>query len=180
MSRSWERMVQKNKKQLNKQRKKQGKESIYSTSSTQGEVFKGRKYALPIFLVILAAFYAFLVIATYDFAQQNGTAPENMTMNWVIVGLYILLAVMIFLRRPYLRVEKNAVYTTRFNRERALPASEITKIVVNKGSVVLERNKKGGNWVFTRLINRYDTAAMGESLEKFAKNNNIPFENSAK
>ncbi|WP_054955795.1 hypothetical protein [Paenibacillus dakarensis] len=172
MSRSWERKVNKNMSQLNKQRKKQGQPTMGMNAAitSDGDVFKGRKYVLPIILIALAALYAMLGMAT------TAAGAGSQAMNWIGVSLYVLLAVMIFLRKPYLKVTRNTVSTMKFNRERKLTASEISKIKILKGSVVIENNARGGNWVFSRLINRYDTQAMGERLEQFAKVNNIPVE----
>ncbi|MBE9915747.1 hypothetical protein G8C92_17160 [Paenibacillus donghaensis] len=179
MSRSWERMVQKNSSQLNKQRKKQGKPSLSSSSgSATADIFKGRNYVLPITLVALAALYLWLGLAS----QQQAM---NSSLSWIVVVLYVLLALVIFLRRPFLKVDKNSLSTIKFNRDRRLTSDQIEKIKVGAGSVVIEmkgtkdrkgRVRKGGNWVFTRLINRYDTDAMSERLERFAKLFNIPFE----
>ncbi|MCJ8012552.1 hypothetical protein MUG84_12505 [Paenibacillus sp. KQZ6P-2] len=179
MSRSWERKVQKNTAQLNKQRKKQGKPSLYSSnSSATEEIFKGRNYVLPITLVALAAIYVLLGLAS----QQ---AVMNTSLTWIVVAMYVLLAVVIFLRRPFLKVDKNTISTIKFNRDRRLNADQIAKIKVGSGTVVIElkgtkgkngKVSRGGNWVFTRIVNRYDTAAMGERLERFANTFNIPFE----
>lgn len=172
MSRSWERKVSKNMSQLNKQRKKQGQSMVGTTATvaSDGDVFKGRKYVLPIVLIALAALYALLGIATAE------AGAGNTALNWIGVSLYLLLALMIFLRKPYLKVGRSTVSTFKFNRERKLTASEISKIKILQGSVVIENKARGGNWVFSRLINRYDTKAMGERLEQFAKVNNIPVE----
>lgn len=172
MSRSWERKVSKNMSQLNKQRKKQGQALVGTTTvgTNDGDVFKGRKYVLPIILVALAVLYALLGIATVE------AGGGSQTLNWIGVSLYLLLALMIFLRKPYLKVGRSTVSTMKFNRERKLAASEISQIKITKGSVVIETKARGGNWVFSRLINRYDTTAMGERLGQFAKVNNIPVE----
>lgn len=173
MSRSWERKVSKNMSQLNKQRKKQGLSGYEGSSSAgSGDIFKGRKYVLPIILLALAALYALLG----SYTEEAGGG--NSALNWIGVSLYILLAVMIFLRKPYLKVEKSAVSTFKFNRERRLNVSEIEKILIADGSVVIQGKGRGGNWVFSRLINRYDTKAMGERLEEFAKAHQIPVERS--
>ncbi|OAB44522.1 hypothetical protein [Paenibacillus glacialis] len=178
MARSWERMVQKNKNQLNKQRKKQGKSSISSFSDlgsvVSGDTFKGRKIALPVVLVLLACLYGLLGVASST--VNKGEGINTPTMTWLIMGAYILLGVIIYFRRPYLLVGKDTLQTTRLNRVRNVSATSITNIKVAKGSVVIEQKGKGGNWVFTRLINRYDIQAMGVRLEEFAKANNIPFE----
>lgn len=179
MSRSWERMVTKNTSQLNKQRKKDGKPSIYaSKGSATADIFRGRNFVLPVTLVALAAIYVLLGMASQQQAMST-------SITWIVVGLYILLAVVIFLRRPFLKVDKNSISTIKFNRDRRLTADQIASIKVGSGSVVIElkgakgkkgKVSKGGNWVFTRLINRYDTAAMGERLERFANTFEIPFE----
>lgn len=173
MARSWERMVQKNTKKLNKTRKNQGLTSISSSGSVMsGDIFKGRKIILPCTLIVLAVLYGLLGV----FAQQIAGGKEQSTiMNWVVIGLYIVLGVIIYMRRPYLRVDKDSLFTTRMSREVRIGAVNITKISVKSGSVVIEQ-MKGRNWVFSRLINRYDTAAMGERLESFATTHKIPFE----
>lgn len=171
MSRSWERKVNKNMSQLNKQRKKQGLSSYQgSTISDQSDVFKGRKYVLPLVLVALAGLYALLGTAT------SGASGSNDVLNWVGVSLYILLALMIFLRKPYLKIERASVSTMKFNRERRLAVSDIEKIKLASGSVVIQGKGKAGNWVFSRMMNLYDTKAMGERLEEFAKTHHIPVE----
>jgi hypothetical protein len=172
-------MVQKNSSQLNKQRKKLGKPSIYSSDkSATADIFKGRNFVLPSTLVALAAIYLLLGMGSEQEVMSS-------SLTWIVVALYVLLAVVIFLRRPFLKVDKNSLSTIKFNRDRRLTSDQIEKIKVGPGSVVIEMKgtkdrkgkvRKGGNWVFTRLINRYDTNAMGERLERFAKSFNIPFE----
>ncbi|MBT2763108.1 hypothetical protein [Paenibacillus sp. ISL-20] len=172
MSRSWERKVNKNMSQLNKQRKKQGLTSYQVSAVTdKHDVFKGRKYVLPLVLVALAGVYALLGTATSEAAGGS-----NDVLNWVGVSLYILLALMIFLRKPYLKIERASVSTMKFNRERRLAVSDIEKIKLASGSVVIQGKGKAGNWVFSRMMNLYDTKAMGERLEKFAKTHQIPVE----
>lgn len=168
MARSWERMVQRNASQLNKQRKKQGKESIYSSKSPSKntEIFKGRNIAFPVVLVILGSM--FWVVGSIDQARGNG-----MLANWLGVVLYYLLAALLFFRRPYLKVESARLSTIKFNRERFLPASDIEKIILSRGAVVIKHKGKRTKWIFTRLMNRYDTKAMSTRLEAFAKANHI-------
>lgn len=73
MSRSWERKVNKNMSQLNKQRKKQGLSSYQgSTISDKSDVFKGRKYVLPLVLVALAGCTPFWAL------QRLGQQEEAM------------------------------------------------------------------------------------------------------
>ncbi|WP_405168333.1 hypothetical protein [Paenibacillus sp. FSL H3-0286] len=168
MARSWERMVQRNTQQINKQRKKQGKDTIYASKSpTQNaEVFKGRNIAFPLVLVILGTM--FWVVGSIDQAKGNG-----MLANWLGVVLYYLLAALLFFRRPYLKVEKARLSTIKFNRERGLPAADIEKITLSRGAVVIKHKGKRTKWIFTKLMNRYDTNAMSTRLEAFAKAHNI-------
>ncbi|MFE4709486.1 MULTISPECIES: hypothetical protein [unclassified Paenibacillus] len=170
MARSWERMVQRNSQQLNKQRKKQGKDAIHSANSTTktSDVFKGRNIVLPVALVALGVLY--WIIGTLD--QSGG----SVFMHWLGVGLYLLLAVMLYFRRPFLKVERNRLSTIKFNRERWLPATDIEKITVSRSAVTIKYKGKRTTWMFSKLINRYDTAAMGERLQEFGKVNNIPVE----
>ena len=135
MSRSWERKVNKNMSQLNKRR---GLTSYQGSAvNDKHDVFKGRKYVLPLVLVALAGLYALLGTAT-----SQATGGSNDVLNWVGVSLYILLALMIFLRKPYLKIERASVSTMKFNRERRLAVSEIEKIKLASGSVVIKAREK--------------------------------------
>ncbi|MBT2287944.1 hypothetical protein J7E73_02125 [Paenibacillus albidus] len=172
MARSWERMVQRNTQQINKQRKKQGKASIYaSTTSTakESDVFKGRNIVLPVVLVLLGVLY--WLVGTIDTTEGSGGL-----MNWLGIVLYFLLAALLFFRRPYLKVERARLSTTKFNRERLLPADQIEKIFLSRASVTIKYKGKRSTWMFSRFINRYDTALMGKRLEEFAKLNHIEVE----
>ncbi|CAM2784226.1 methyltransferase [Paenibacillus sediminis] len=171
MSRSWERKVRRNSQQLSKQRKKHGLPATGAGVSA-GDVYYGRNFIFPITLIALGLIY--LLLGIYS------KPKESMWVYWLTTGMYVLLGVMIFVRRPYLRVDKNTLVTTKFNRQRFLEAQDIVKISVQSGSVVIEHKNRGGNWVFTRLINRYDIQAMGERLERFAAAHKIPFVNEAK
>lgn len=170
MARSWERMVQRNTKQINQQRKKQGKDSIY-TSSTKAtaksiDIFKGRNIIFPVVLMLLGIM--FWVVGSIDEAKGSGILA-----NWLGVVLYFLLAALLFFRRPFLKVERARISTIKYNRERFLPAADIEKITLSRSVVTIKYKGKRKQWIFSKLINRYDTAAMGERLEQFAKNNNI-------
>ncbi|UQZ37160.1 hypothetical protein C2I18_28665 [Paenibacillus sp. PK3_47] len=170
MARSWERMVQRNTQQVNKQRKKQGKDSIYAASSKSAakstEVFKGRNIVFPVVLMLLGIM--FWVVGSIDEVQGQGVLA-----NWLGVVLYFALAALLFFRRPYLKVERDRVSTIKYNRERFLKASEIEKITLSRNVVILKYKGKRKQWLFSKLINRYDTEAMGASLAQFAKSNNI-------
>ncbi|WP_151736293.1 hypothetical protein [Paenibacillus tengchongensis] len=173
MSRSWERMVQRNTKQANSLRKKQGKETIQGsyapagTSAGKGaDVFKGRNIFFPVILVLLGIM--FWMVSTVDQTDQSGIfAP------WVGIVLYFALAALVFFRRPFLKVERARVSTIKFNRERWLQAAEIEKIILSKSAVFIKHKGKRKQWVFSKWINRYNTVAMAERLEQFGKANQI-------
>ncbi|WP_410510973.1 hypothetical protein PaeBR_12665 [Paenibacillus sp. BR2-3] len=171
MARSWERMVQRNSQQVNKQRKKAGKDTIYASTSPSktGEVFRGRNIVLPVVLLGLGIMY--WMVGTVDQTKGNGSL-----MNWLGIVLYFVLAVLIFFRRPFLKVDRARLSTFKFNRERFLAAGDIEKIILSRGSVTIKHKGKRMKWIFSKLINRYDTAAMGDHLEQFAKVNNIVVE----
>jgi hypothetical protein len=170
VSRSWERKVQKYQQQINKQRKKQGQSPLQvgRSSSEPVDTFKGRSIMMPAFLLLFTALYAILSAGS-EYTEQNAT------MFWVTIACYVLLAVIFILRRPYLSVGKDYVKTRRFGGDRMLFRDNINSITVQKGYVVIGP-KKGGNWVFSRLINRYPTEEMAERLRTFASTNQIPFE----
>jgi len=171
MARSWERMVQRNSQKVNQQRKKAGKGSIHAStvSSKTGDVYKGRNIVLPVVLVGLGVMY--WMVGSIDQTKGNGSL-----MNWLGIVLYFALAALIFFRRPYLKVDRARLSTFKFNRERFLAAGDIEKIVISSRSVTIKHKSKRMKWVFSRLINRYDTAVMGARLEQFAKANNVLIE----
>ncbi|WP_025688917.1 hypothetical protein [Paenibacillus zanthoxyli] len=172
MARSWERMVQRNTQQVNKRRKKEGKDSINSSSKAgPTDVYKGRNIVFPVLLAALGALY--WTIGQFDTSSAN---QNSLVMNWIGVVLYFALAAMMFFRRPYLKVERARVSTFKFNRQRFLEAADIEKIIISRGSISIKPKAKRGQWIFSRLINRYDTAVMGERMERFGELNRIPVE----
>ncbi|MGN7760186.1 hypothetical protein [Paenibacillus sp. 22594] len=172
MARSWERMVQRNTQQINKQRKKQGKDSIYASTTSaaakSSDIFKGRNIVFPVVLLMLGIM--FWVVGSIDEAKGSGILA-----NWLGVVLYFLLAALLFFRRPYLKVERARLATIKYNRERQLPAGDIEKIIVTRGAVSIKYKGKRTQWVFSKLLNRYDINAMGERLEQFAKQNHVEY-----
>ncbi|ASA21905.1 hypothetical protein [Paenibacillus donghaensis] len=172
MARSWERMVQRNTQQINKQRKKQGKDSIYATTSSsvkKSDIFKGRNIVFPFVLVLLGIM--FWVVGSID--QNKGS---GILANWLGVVLYFLLAALMYFRRPYLKVDKTKLSTIKFSRERSWAAADIEMITLSRSAVSIKYKNKRSRWVFSRFFNRYDTVAIGERLEAFAKHNNVAVE----
>ncbi|WP_027091498.1 hypothetical protein [Cohnella thermotolerans] len=172
MSRSWERMVERNSKQLNKRRKKEGKAAVPKPAQ-QVDRFQGRSYIVPTLLLLLVVFF---VVISQPWSEDSQTTGS---LFWVTIGCYVLLAVFYYFRKPYLAVGKDFVETRRFSGYKRLKPAEIRKIVQQPGYVVIE-TVKGGNWVFSRLMNRFPIERMGERLRAFAALHHIEWETKSK
>ncbi|MBW5448183.1 hypothetical protein GE107_19165 [Cohnella sp. CFH 77786] len=168
MSRSWERMVQRNAKKVDKRRKKDGRPSL-SAQAAHADKFLGRNYIFPILLILLMAFYVIM------FAPWATDIKEDTTMFWVTLGCYALLALFYFMRRPYLTVTKDTLETRKFSGYKTLRPSEIRKIALSPGYVVIE-TVKGSNWVFSKFINRFPVGRMGDRLKEFAAVHRVELE----
>ncbi|MGZ9584165.1 methyltransferase [Paenibacillus marinisediminis] len=173
MSRSWERKVRKNSQTLNKQRQKTGKPALH-IGEEKYEQFKGRNFILPIVLIAIALLFA--LVGSVPVAQGKQSA----WLYWVTIFAYIGLGLIIFFRKPYLKIGKDYVSTTKWNRPRFLYVKDIKKITVQPGIVVIEKSGKGSNWVFSRLMNRYNIDEMGSGVIKFAEQHHIPYEKVSK
>ena len=165
MSRSWERKVRKNMAVLSKQKKKQGVKGV--TLQADKELrFVGRNFILPIVLLVFIVFYCFIML--------GNPALESDTMFWVTAGCYVGLAALFFFRKPYLTIGKDYVQSRRIMGDKRMPVSAIKGIRVQDGSVVIEL-EKGGNWMFTRMMNRFPTDEMADKLKAFANTHHIKF-----
>jgi hypothetical protein len=173
MSRSWERMVQKNAKIVNKRRKKDGKKSISDSSAPKADKFKGRNYVVPTLLVMLIALY---ITMAQPWSNSFMTDP---TLFWVTIGCYVLLAVFYFLRRPYLSVTRDTLETRKFTGYKTLRPTEVRKISIQPGYVVIE-TVKGTNWVFSKLMNRFPIEKMAERLKVYADLHHVELEQKLK
>ncbi|MFD0670267.1 hypothetical protein [Cohnella sp. GCM10027633] len=173
MSRSWERMVQKNAKQVNKRRKRDGKKSISATSAPHVDKFKGRNYVVPILLLMLIALY---VTLAQPWSDEFLTDP---TLFWVTIGCYVLLAFFYYMRRPYLSVTRDTLETRKFTGYKTLRPSEVRKITIQPGYVVID-TVKGSNWVFSKLMNRFPIDLMAERLKVYADLHQVEFEQKTK
>lgn len=170
MSRSFERKVEKNRQKYNITQQKKGvKPGASLGSKGEGLTFKGRNLLLPGFLFFLGALYGAMGLASGD---QN----MNTTLYIVTVALYFVLGVVLFLRKPYLRIYKNKLFTSKFNRDRSMEASTISKIVWSGKSITIISRTKEPNWTFSRTRNLFDTEAMGASLRDFAATYGIVLE----
>lgn len=167
MSRSWERKVRKNMKQANKARKKQGSALINTNSESSvndGLNFAGRNFIVPSLLIFFIAGYCFLMLTAPNYVPD--------TMFWITIGCYVLLAMLFFFRRPYLKVGKEFVQSRRFTGDKRMPAADIKEIRVHKDYVVV-MPQKGSAWTFSRVLNRFPTEQMSMELTTFAQRNNI-------
>ncbi|WP_336786615.1 hypothetical protein [Paenibacillus sp. MMO-177] len=167
MSRTWERKVRKNTNQINKARKKHGVSQIGTSTAPKVDRFTGRNYIFPIVLILLISMYTVFVTTDPSF--------EPTSMFWVTIGCYIFLALIFFLRRPYISIGKDYIQTRKMTGDKQLHVSNIKGISVQNGAVVIMQ-QKGANWVFSRLLNRYPTDEIGRRLQDFAKTHNLPFE----
>ncbi|SFS62036.1 hypothetical protein [Paenibacillus sp. BC26] len=169
MSRSWERKVQKNQSQINKQRKKHGQAPLMSAKSggVKLDTFKGRSYLMPAFLLLFILFYVIVTVSA-DTYKQTGN------MFWLTVACYVILALLFTLRRPYLSVGSDFIRSRRFTGDRSIYVNNIKSISSQKGYIVVEQHK-GGNWVFSRVMNRFPTDQMAERLRTFSAQHGISF-----
>ncbi|WP_256757465.1 hypothetical protein [Cohnella sp. WQ 127256] len=168
MSRSWERMVLKNSKTINKRRKKDGKKGI-SPNAPQIDRFKGRNFIVPILLLALIIFYVTLAQPWSDNFLQDPT------LFWVTICCYVVLALFYYLRRPYLAVSRDTLETRKFTGYKTLRPTDIRKFTIQPGYVIVE-SVKGANWVFSRVMNRYPIEAMTERLKTYSELHNVEFE----
>ncbi|TNJ68146.1 hypothetical protein FE784_00325 [Paenibacillus hemerocallicola] len=169
MSRRWERMVQKNSKEMNRKRLKTGKTPITVSTQEQMDVFKGRSWFLPTLLVACSLFFAIVSVAYY----------ETQTLYWVTVAGYLALGVMYFLRRPYIKVGKQKLSTRRMGMDKVFGADEIESISVQPGSVAIQLKGKRTRWVLSKFQSLYDIPALAARLKKFADVNGIEYKEDA-
>lgn len=171
MSRKWERMVEKNRKTINKQRTKTGKREISAAvkSKPDADRFLGRSYMLPALLIGLALVY---MIAFYDMYS------DSRVMYWLTGGAYLLLGVMLYIRRPYLNVGKSHVSTRGlFGSDKQMQADNIKKISFYPSYVMIEFKSTKRGWMFSRSFNRYDVEAIKTRLTQFARTNAVELNN---
>lgn len=164
MSRKWERMVQKNSKEANLKRKKGGSAPIISADE-QMDIFKGRSWLAPSLLVACSLFFAIVSVTIY----------ETETLYWITVAGYLLLGVMYFLRRPYIKIGKKKLSTRRMGIDKVFGADEIESISVQPGSVAIQFKGKKMRWVLSKFQSLYDIPAIAARLKQFAEQNGIDY-----
>ena len=172
MSRSWERKVRKSTEQLNKRRKKAGLAPVSSPAAVTDR-FRGRNFILPAALLLFIGFYIYMMSIPAD--DPNRSNPFETPIFWLTVASYLALAALFWFRRPYLLVGRDFVGTRRFAGPKTLTAGSIKSITVIRPGYVIIEPKKGGNWVFSRLLNRYPIDEMADRLRRFAQENRVPY-----
>jgi len=177
MSRSWERKVRKATEQLNKRRKKAGLKAVASPAAMTDR-YRGRNYLLPALLILFIGFYIYMM--TIPAGDSNLSSPAESPVFWLTIASYLALAALFWFRRPYLMVGKDFVGTRRFTGDKTLTASAIKAITIIRPGYVIIEPKKGGNWVFSRVLNRYPIDEMADRLQRFAHDNRIPYEEKKK
>ncbi|MFD2673030.1 hypothetical protein [Marinicrinis sediminis] len=166
MSRKWKRMIDKNSSQLNQQRKKKGQPEL-SSGPVSYQLYKGRSLILPSFLMLIGILFFF----TYSQAGNQDT------LYWFTVGMYVLLAIYYYFRRPYLKIMKNELATRKLGREVYLKPAEIQSIAYDGKGIAISLQNKRTKWMFSKGLNRYPVDAMATSLKEFALKNGITYSN---
>jgi hypothetical protein len=160
MSRKWGRMVEKNKKVINKQRTKQGQSLISNVYKEPKQRFLGRSWFLPLLCIGISFF----------FVVAYGTANLYITIAYFLLGLFIY-----YVRRPSLSIGKNTLSSRRFSRDVTVAPEEIEEITIQPGYVIVQMKVKKSRWVFSRLIHRFDIKSMSEKIKEYALLNNVTF-----
>ncbi|CAG7648316.1 hypothetical protein PAECIP111802_04180 [Paenibacillus allorhizosphaerae] len=126
--------------------------------------FKGRSWFLP---MLLMATGVFCLISFRGLAGQGN-------LYWITGASYIFLAVLIYwVRRPFIKIGKNALTSRRFGGDRTVEASQINEITIGKDAVVVQIKPKGNRWVFTRVYNRFQMDELNGKMKEFAAKNNV-------
>ena len=111
-------MVEKNRKELDKKRERQGKGKL-GMSHPDYDLYQGRSQVLPLFLLSVAAFFAF---SSFRWGNIDG-------LFWFTLIAYIVLSLYFyFIKRPYLKIGKSFIATNRWGREVSVPLKNIKKV----------------------------------------------------
>src|SRR5690349_3904889 len=121
MSRKWERMVVKNQKVINLQRKKQGKASLSAVNKEEAAHFLGRSWMLALLFVGFSIFYLL---------ASGGNLVKNSTYNFVIISYFCFGLFIYFIRRPSLKIGKTSVSSRRFTGVISVSAPDIESITI--------------------------------------------------
>lgn len=168
MSRKWERMVQKNRKTINKTRIKRGMGALPQGVSTAGgeTVIKGRSWMLASVLILFAVFY---FISTYQVEAKTG-------MYWVTGLSYIALGLLYYwVRRPVIKIGKNYLTVRRFTGDKFIEPKDIEELVLSGGHVVIQLKGKHKKLVYTKLQHRFPMEQLTGKLREFAQHHKLAY-----
>lgn len=159
-------MVARNRQALQKQKGKQAKQKSAKLSKMEQGIFEGRN----VFLSVLC--WSVSLIFLFFFGQVG----ENETMFWLTVVLYFVFGLyFFFVKRPYIKVSQSELAIKRLGKVRTSPASDVEKITVQPGYVIIAVKGRRGHLIFSRFFNRYDTEALASRLQDFAQRHQIKF-----
>ncbi len=162
MSRKWERMIEKNRKEANARRQKSGHNSIGTVS--ENLKIKGRSWIFPLILIFIGTLFGFTSVAssTSDLLSQ------------ITVGLYLLLAIFhYFIRRPYVVIGKQQLSWRTYTGEKKVEAVTIESIIVTKTQAIVKLNDGKTKKSFNKLYQLYPIADLSAALKQFATFNKI-------
>jgi hypothetical protein len=163
MSRKWERMVERNSRQLNKKREKTGQRPL--ATGAEMVKFQGKSIYLPLLLISVSVLF-FLFY---------GQAGERDGLFWFTVISYALLGLyFFFLRKPYLKVGRSEIASRRWGREKFVKAQDIEQIYIQPNEIIITIRGERNSWVFSRFVNFFDISAMAEALKDFARRHAVP------
>lgn len=173
MSRKWERMIEKNQKNVNVARKKQGVATIQDTMKVRDAdfVIKGRSWMFPSILVLFALMFFFT--SPYGEVERNSTF-------WFTGFSYIGLGILMYLiRRPVIRVSKSYITVRRFSGDKLIEPKDIEEMTLNNGHIIIVlKNKK--KFMYTRFQHRFPMDTLNGKLRDFAVNHKVTLKDEAK
>lgn len=169
MSRKWERMVEKNRKTVNRQRKKFGQAPITEAGSEQIDRFLGRSWILPLILELFALLFLVLF---------SGYYKADSTYLFTIICYFLLGVFIFFVRRPVLSVSKSKLATRRLSGDKVVEAHEVDRIELFPKHIVVTLKHKNKKWMFSRTLHMFHIAPMADRLRKFAAQHQIPLHDS--
>jgi len=168
MSRKWQRMVEKNKKQMNATRQKQGHSPL---GGSDGETtVRGRSWVFPVALAAAGLAFWF-----------SADGFEGETLNQVTVALYLLLAVFhYFVRRPFLKISKKHLSWRTYSGQRFVAAEDIAAIRIGEKQSTVELKDGKTKRSFSKWYHAYPMDRLNEALSQFAAQHHIPVHGDAK
>ena len=162
MSRKWERMVEKNRKNVNAQRKRHGQTVIKEAGEDASVTVKGRSWILPSSLFAFALFYFIYLGQHYPHDWKFWFTG----LCYVGLGLIVLL-----IQRPFIRIGSRNITVRRFTGYRSVEAENIEFITVSPKLVEIKW-KKGGV-IYTKFQHRFPMDELGARLKEFAGRNKV-------